>query len=103
MKPFQGKEMERMSFRESAGEPNDPRSRLSCKKRRLSMWCNLKKRIEVMHNGTPLRVDFAKKAMLATAGVAALAVPIALGVLVAPFTPAQSTVLWSQDKPRPAF
>jgi len=52
---------------------------------------NLKKRIEViMKNSIVLRLNFARKVALAVAGIAALAVPIAVGVMNAPLIRAQS-------------
>jgi len=52
---------------------------------------NLKKRIEViMTNRIALRLNFAKKAVLAVAGMAALTVPIAIGIMNAPHIRAQS-------------
>jgi bla regulator protein BlaR1 len=54
---------------------------------------NLKKRIEaIMTNHIALRLNFAKKAALVTAGVAALAVPIVVGMLSAPAIGAQQPV-----------
>jgi len=53
---------------------------------------DLKKRIEViMKNHAVLRLDFKRKAVLAVAGVAALALPIAIGIVNAPFVRAQSS------------
>src|SRR6266545_4353838 len=52
---------------------------------------NLKKRIEViMTNRIVLRLNFAKKAVLAVAGMFALAVPIVIGMMNAPRIRAQS-------------
>ena len=52
---------------------------------------NLKKRIEaIMSNRTMLGLTFAKKVFLVSAGVAALAAPIIVGVLNAPVIQAQS-------------
>ena len=52
---------------------------------------NLKKRIEViMANRIVLRLNFAKKAVLAVAGICALAVPIVIGIINAPNIRAQS-------------
>jgi uncharacterized protein (TIGR03435 family) len=52
---------------------------------------NLKKRIEaIMTNRIVLRLNFAKKVALTVAGIAALAVPIAIGVMNAPLIRAQS-------------
>ena len=52
---------------------------------------DLKKRIEsIMKNQAALRLDFARKAILATCGFAALALPIVVGVVNAPFARAQS-------------
>jgi uncharacterized protein (TIGR03435 family) len=52
---------------------------------------NLNKRIEsIMNNRTMRRLDFTRKAVLAAAGVAAVALPIAVGILNAPFGRAQS-------------
>src|SRR5216683_1124979 len=52
---------------------------------------NLKKRIEaIMSNRIVLRLNFAKKIALTVAGIAALAVPIAIGVMNAPLIRAQS-------------
>jgi uncharacterized protein (TIGR03435 family) len=53
---------------------------------------DLKKRIEsIMKNRAALRLDFTRKAVLAIGGVAALAVPIAVGIVNAPFVRAQSS------------
>ncbi len=52
---------------------------------------NLNKRIEViMTNRILLRLNFAKKAVLAVAGITALAVPIMIGIINAPRIRAQS-------------
>ena len=52
---------------------------------------NLKKRIEeIMKNRKLLRLNFARKAALALAGIAALAAPITVGVMNAPLIRAQS-------------
>lgn len=52
---------------------------------------NLKKRIEaIMTNRIVLRLNFAKKVALTVAGIAALAAPIAVGVMNAPLIRAQS-------------
>jgi bla regulator protein BlaR1 len=52
---------------------------------------NLNKRIEaIMSNRIVLRLNFAKKIALTVAGIAALAVPIAVGVMNAPLIRAQS-------------
>jgi uncharacterized protein (TIGR03435 family) len=52
---------------------------------------NLRKRIEViMANRIVLRLNFAKKIALTVAGIAALAVPVAVGVVNAPLIRAQS-------------
>ena len=52
---------------------------------------NLQKRIEaIMRNRIVLRVNFAKKIALAVAGIAAIAVPVAVGVMNAPTIRAQS-------------
>jgi bla regulator protein blaR1 len=52
---------------------------------------NLKKRIEaIMTNRIGLKLDFAKKLALAVTGMAALAVPIAIGIINAPRIRAQS-------------
>jgi len=53
---------------------------------------NLKKRIEtIMKNRVVLRLNFGKKLALAVAGVAALALPLVIGMLNAPSIQAQST------------
>jgi bla regulator protein blaR1 len=53
---------------------------------------DLKKRIEaIMRNRGALRLDFTRKATLAFAGAAALALPIAMGMMHPPFIRAQST------------
>lgn len=53
---------------------------------------NLRKRIEgIMMNRVVLRLNFAKRATLTLAGVAALALPITLGVVYAPLVRAQAT------------
>jgi uncharacterized protein (TIGR03435 family) len=53
---------------------------------------DLKKRIEaIMKNRAVLRLDFSRKAVLAVAGVAALALPVAVGIVNAPFVRAQSS------------
>jgi bla regulator protein blaR1 len=53
---------------------------------------NLKKRIEtIMHNGVPVRLNFARRSALAVAGIAALAAPIVVGMMNAPAVQAQST------------
>ncbi len=53
---------------------------------------NLKKRIEaIMRNRAALRLDFTRKAMLAVCGVAALALPFALGIVNAPSVRAQAS------------
>ena len=52
---------------------------------------NLKKRIEaIMANRIVLRLNFAKKAVLAVAGICALTVPIVIGLMNAPHARAQS-------------
>jgi bla regulator protein BlaR1 len=52
---------------------------------------NLKKRIEaIMKNRMVLRLNSAKKAALAVAGIATLAVPIVVGMMNAPYIQAQS-------------
>jgi uncharacterized protein (TIGR03435 family) len=52
---------------------------------------NLKRRIEaIMKNRVAARLNFAKKTVLAIAGGAALAVPIVVGVMNAPYVRAQS-------------
>jgi len=52
---------------------------------------DLKKRIEaIMINRTVLRLNFAKKVALAVAGIAALAAPIIVGLMLAPRVRAQS-------------
>jgi len=52
---------------------------------------NLKKRIEgIMTNRMLLKLNFSKKAVLAIAGIAALTVPIVIGLLNAPHVRAQS-------------
>ena len=52
---------------------------------------NLKKRIEIiMTNRIVLRLNFAKKAVLAIAGICALAAPIVIGIMNAPRIRAQS-------------
>src|SRR5206468_2269882 len=52
---------------------------------------NLKKRIEaIMVNRVALRLNFAKKFTLAVAGMAALAVPIGVGIMNAPSIRAQA-------------
>ena len=52
---------------------------------------NLQKRIEaIMTNRLVLRLNFAKKTALTVAGIAALALPVAVGVLTAPRIRAQS-------------
>src|SRR5580704_12558224 len=52
---------------------------------------NLKKRIEViMNNRSTLKLSFAKKAMLAAAGILAVAVPVSFGVMNAPLLHAQA-------------
>jgi bla regulator protein BlaR1 len=59
---------------------------------------NLKQRIDaIMSNRIASTLSVAKKAALATAGIAAIAVPIAIGVLNAPAIRAQ------QSQPRPSF
>ncbi len=67
---------------------------------------NLKKRIEtIMTNRLALRLNFGKKLALAVAGTAALAVPIAVGVLNLPVIRAQSvpagTPKWEAVSIRP--
>ena len=53
---------------------------------------NLKKRIEViMANRIVVRLNFARKAVLAVAGICALAVPVWIGIMSAPHIRAQST------------
>ena len=53
---------------------------------------NLKKRIEtIMLNSVAVRLNFAKRAVLAVAGIAALAAPIGAGMMNAPAVQAQST------------
>ena len=53
---------------------------------------DLKKRIEaIMKNRAAPRLDFTRKAVLAAAGVAALALPVAVGIVNAPFLRAQSS------------
>jgi uncharacterized protein (TIGR03435 family) len=53
---------------------------------------DLKRRIEsIMKNRAALRLDFTRKAVLAAGGVAALALPIAVGMVNAPFVRAQSS------------
>ena len=53
---------------------------------------DLKKRIElIMKNRAVLRLDFTRKAILALTGVAALALPVVVGVVNAPFGRAQSS------------
>jgi bla regulator protein BlaR1 len=53
---------------------------------------DLKKRIEsIMRNRALLRLDLTRKAVLAAAGVAAVAVPIAVGIVNASFVRAQSS------------
>jgi bla regulator protein blaR1 len=53
---------------------------------------NLKKRIEtIMHNSVAVRLNFARRAVLAVAGIAALAAPIVVGMMNAPAVQAQST------------
>jgi uncharacterized protein (TIGR03435 family) len=53
---------------------------------------DLKKRIEaIINNSAAVRLDFTRKAVLAVAGVAALALPIAVGIANAPAVRAQST------------
>jgi bla regulator protein blaR1 len=55
---------------------------------------NLKKRIEeIMRSGTPRKLDFGKKLLLAAAGVAAIAVPVAIGFANQPAAQAQSATL----------
>jgi hypothetical protein len=52
---------------------------------------NLKARIEeIMKNRMALKLNFGKKAILAVAGIAALALPIAVGVINTPMMRAQS-------------
>jgi bla regulator protein blaR1 len=52
---------------------------------------NLKKRIEaIMNNRSALKLDFSRKLLLSTAGIATLAVPLMLGLLSAPQTHAGS-------------
>jgi uncharacterized protein (TIGR03435 family) len=53
---------------------------------------DLKKRIEsIMKNRAVVRLDFPRKAVLAAAGIAALLLPIAVGIVNAPFVRAQSS------------
>jgi bla regulator protein blaR1 len=53
---------------------------------------DLKKRIEaIIKNRAVVRLDFTRKALLAVAGVAALALPVAVGIVNAPFVRAQSS------------
>jgi bla regulator protein BlaR1 len=55
---------------------------------------NLKRRIEaIMKNRMMVRLNFTKKAALAAAGIAALALPITVGVLDAPLIRAQSAAI----------
>jgi bla regulator protein blaR1 len=53
---------------------------------------DLKKRIEaIMKNRAVARLDFTRKAVLAVAGIAALALPVAVGIVNAPSVRAQSS------------
>ena len=53
---------------------------------------NLKKRIEaIMYNSVAVRLNFARRAILTVAGIAALAAPIVVGIMKAPAALAQST------------
>jgi bla regulator protein BlaR1 len=53
---------------------------------------NLKKRIEaIMYNSVAVRLNFARRAILAVAAIAALAAPIVVGIMKAPTAQAQST------------
>lgn len=61
---------------------------------------DLKKRIEsIMKHRTVLRLDLTRKVVLAVCAIAALALPIAVGIMNAPFARAQS----SADQKRLAF
>jgi uncharacterized protein (TIGR03435 family) len=65
---------------------------------------NLKKRIEaIMANRITLRLNFAKKLTLAVAGMAALAVPIVVGIMHAPSLRAQSQQARSGGDTAPKF
>jgi bla regulator protein blaR1 len=65
---------------------------------------NLKKRIEaIMSNRFALRLTFAKRAVLAVAGVSVLAAPIVVGMLDAPPIRAQSPRTAAQSAATPKF
>jgi hypothetical protein len=60
---------------------------------------NLKKRIEaIMENRNLLRLNFARKATLAAAGMAAVALPLVIGMLHAPALRAQAQITLSTSK-----
>jgi uncharacterized protein (TIGR03435 family) len=59
--------------------------------------------LTIVSNRTAYRLNFAKKVFGATARLAALALPVAAGVLNAPFIRGQSSVLNYQGKLRPTF